>query len=79
MKIVTILAVLVLAAVLSIVEIPKMLESKSYRDFWAFSILLLLSVSLVILKSLNVSLPNPSKFMSWAFSPISKLIEPIFK
>lgn len=79
MKIVTILAVLVFATVLSFIEVPKMLKSKSYREFWSFSILLLIGVTLAILKSLGVTLPNPSDWVAWVFSPISNLIKPIFK
>jgi hypothetical protein len=79
MNIVTILAVMVFATVLSFVEVPKMLKSKSYREFWIFSILLLLGVTLAILKSLSVPLSNPSDWVAWVFSPVSDLIKPIFK
>ena len=79
MNIVTILAVLVFATVLSFVEVPKMLKSKSYREFWSFSILLLFGVTLAILKSLGVPLSNPSDWVAWVFSPVSDLIKPIFK
>ncbi len=79
MSIVTILAVLVFAVVLSFIEVPKMLKSKSYREFWSFSILLLLGVTLVILKCLDVPLSNPSDWIAWVFSPISNLIKPIYK
>lgn len=79
MNIVIIFAVLVFAVVLSFIEVPKMLKSKSYREFWSFSILLLIGVALAILKSLGVPLPNPSDWVTWVFSPVSDLIKPIFK
>lgn len=79
MNIVTILAVLIFATVLSFIEVPKMLKSKSYREFWSFSILLALGVTLVILKSLGVQLSNPSDWVAWVFSPASDLIKPIYK
>ncbi len=79
MNIVTILAVLAFAIVLSYIEVPKMLKSKSYIEFWSFSVLLLIGVALAILKSLGVSLSNPSNWVGWVFSPVSDLIKPIFK
>lgn len=79
MNIVAILAVLVFATVLSFVEVPKMLKSKSYKEFWSFSIILFIGVTLVILKSLGVQLSNPSDWVAWVFSPVSDLIKPIFK
>lgn len=77
MNIVVILAVLVFAIILSFIEVPKMLESKSYREFWSFSIILFIGVVLAILKSLGVPLYNPSDFVEWVFTPISNLIKPI--
>jgi hypothetical protein len=76
-NIVVILAVLVFAIILSFIEVPKMLESKSYREFWSFSIILFIGVVLAILKSLGVPLYNPSDFVEWVFTPISNLIKPI--
>lgn len=79
MTIVAILAVLVFAVVLSIIEVPKMLKSKLYRELWSFSILLLFGVTLAILKSLDVPLFNPSDWVAFVFSPVSDLIKPIIK
>lgn len=79
MNIVTILAVIVFAVVLCFIEVPKMLKSKSYREFWSFSVLLLIGVTLAILKSLGVPLSNPSDWVAWVFSPLSDLIKPIYK
>jgi predicted tellurium resistance membrane protein TerC len=79
MNIVTILAVLVFATALSFIEVPKMLKNKSYREFWSYSILLFIGVTLAILKSLSVKLSSPSDWVAWVFSPVSDLIKPIFK
>lgn len=78
-NIVTIVTVLAFATVLSFIEVPKMLKSKSYKEFWSFSVLLLIGVILAILKSLDVPLSNPSDWVTWVFSPVSDLIKPIFK
>jgi len=78
-KILTVLVVVVFAVVLSFLEIPKMLRKKFYREFWSFSILLLIGVTLTILKSMDVPISNPSDWVAWVFSPVSDLIEPIYK
>lgn len=79
MRIIAILAVLVFAAVLAYIEIPKLFRDKSYKELWSFSILLLPGVTLSILKSLGVSLFTPSDWIAWVFSPLTNLIKPILK
>ncbi len=74
MTIIVILSVLILGAVLCVYEIPRMLKSKSYRDLWAFSILLALGIILTILKSFHVSITNPSDWVAWMFSPVSDFL-----
>ena len=79
MAIIIILSVLVFGAALCLYEIPKMLKSKSIKDLWAFSILLALGVILTILKCLNVTLPNPSDWVAWVFSPVSDFLRNTLK
>ncbi len=74
MAIIVVLSVLILGAALCVYEIPRMLKSKSYKDIWAFSILLALGVILTVLKCLNVELPNPSDWVAWMFSPLSEIL-----
>lgn len=75
MAIVSILSVLLFSTILSIVEIPKMLKEKLYRELWTFIVLLSFGTVLVILKSLNVDIPNPSDFVQWLYSPFSDIIK----
>lgn len=75
MAIVSVLSVLAFGTVLCFYEIPQMLKSKSYKELWAFSILLALGVVLVILKSLNVTISNPSDWIAWVYSPVSDLLK----
>jgi len=75
MAAVSILAVLIFSTVLCVVEVPKMLHDKLYRELGVFSILLVLGTVLTILKSLDVEIPNPSDWIAWVYSPF----EPIMK
>lgn len=75
MNIIAILAILVFGAVVSYIEVPKMLKEKSYRDLWTFSILLVFGMILGILKSLNVNIPNPSDWVAWVYSPASEALK----
>lgn len=79
MAIVSILSVLLFSTVLSIVEIPKMLKEKLYRELWTFIVLLSFGTVLVILKSLNVDIPNPSDFVQWVYSPFSDIIKTLLE
>lgn len=75
MALIVILLVLGFAAVLCIVEVPKLLRAKSFKELWAFSLLLALGVVLSILKSLNVDIGNPSDLLAWIYSPLEDAME----
>lgn len=79
MAIVSILSVLLFSTILSIVEIPKMLKEKLYRELWTFIVLLSFGTVLVILKSLDVDIPNPSDFVQWVYSPFSDIIKTLLE
>lgn len=79
MVIVSILGVLVFSTVLCIIEIPKMLKQKLYRELCAFAVLLGLGTVLAILKSLSVEIPNPSDFVQWVYSPLTNLMKSLLK
>lgn len=74
-----ILAILVFSTVLCIIEIPKLLEEKLYKELWTFSILITLGTVLTILVSLNVEIPNTSDFTIWFFSPFKSIIQSLLK
>jgi hypothetical protein len=79
MAIVSILSVLAFSTVLCIVEIPKMLKEKQYRELSTFSILLGLGTVLAILKSLDVEIPNPSDWVAWVYSPVKEVMKNLLK
>lgn len=75
MAIVSIFATLVFSTVLCIIEIPKMLNKKLYREFGSFIVLLGIGTVLAILKSLEVKIPNPSDFVAWVYSPLTDIMK----
>lgn len=75
MALIVILLVLGFAATLCIVEVPKLLRAKSFKELWVFSLLLALGVVLSILKSLKVDIGNPSVVFVWIFSPLECIME----
>lgn len=79
MAIVAILAVLIFSTIVSIVEIPKMLKNKLYREIVTFSVLLVAGTTLAILKSLNVKIPNPSDWIAWLYSPLKDVMKNMLK
>lgn len=79
MAIVVIMAVLAFGAVTSFIEIPKMLSHKLYKEFAAFCILLAAGMTLAILKSLNVKIPNPSDWVAWVYSPLKEVMKSMLK
>ncbi len=79
MTIVSILAVLSFSTVLCIIEIPKMLNGRLFKELWAFLILLGSGTVLAILKGLNVEIPNPSDWIAWVYSPFRKVMESLIK
>jgi hypothetical protein len=76
---VSILLLLFFDTVLCIVEIPKMRKRKLYKELWFLSIFLIIGTVFGVLKSLDVSIPNPSDWVLAAYSPISDLVKSILK
>ncbi len=79
MVLVIILLVLGFAAVLCIVQVPKLLRAKSFKELWTFSLLLAFGVVLSILKSLKVDIGNPSDLLAWIYSPLKGVMESLLK
>lgn len=79
MVLIVILLVLAFAAILCIVEIPKLLRAKAFKELWVFSLLLTSGVALSILKSLKVEIGNPSDLFTWIYSPLEGVMESLTK
>lgn len=79
MAVVYIILVLIFSAVMYVVEVPKMLQCRQYRELWTFLILIALGAVLVILKSLDIKIPNPSDFVMWVYSPVRDVMKALLK
>ncbi|NLO39034.1 MAG: hypothetical protein GX115_06145 [Ruminiclostridium sp.] len=79
MALIVILLVLAFAAILCIIEVPKLLRAKSFKELWSFSLLLAMGVGLSILKSLKVEIGNPADLFAWIYSPLKNVMETLLK
>jgi hypothetical protein len=75
MAAVSFIAVLVFDTVVSIIEIPKMLSCKLYKELAVFSVLLVLATAATIMKILSLNVPNPTSLIIWFFSPVSGIMK----
>lgn len=75
MAFISILVIVVFDIILCIVEIPRMRKEKLKRELWAFSILLAFVSVLAIMKSLDMYIANPSGFVAWIYSPITRYLK----
>lgn len=71
---VPIIGILASALLIAMIEIPNLLKKNLKREFWLFSILLLIGTVGSILKSLNVNLPNPFDFLTAVYKPFSDFL-----
>jgi hypothetical protein len=78
MVIVSISTILAFGTILSIVEIPKMLKKKQYKEVYTFAIVLALGMVLAILKILGKEIANPSDLIAWVYLPIEDFIKNLF-
>jgi cell division protein FtsW (lipid II flippase) len=78
MAVVSVLAV-GFSVVLCIVEIPKMLQEKLYRELLTFMILVALGTLLVILRSLDAEIPNHSDWIARVYLPVSEVMKRLFE
>jgi hypothetical protein len=75
MQIITLIMLMSFDAILTLTEAPKMLKSKSYKDFAAFSALLLIGTAMAVMKILNINIPNISGVLAWVYSPLKNVIK----
>lgn len=57
--------------VVSIFELRSLRRSRSKRDIWAFSLLMLAAAGFTIAQSLNAPLPSPLHVIFGLFGPIA--------
>ncbi|WP_276356796.1 hypothetical protein [Cohnella caldifontis] len=65
------LFVLIVAAAIAWIEVPRLRRRKAVPELWSFSVLLVLAASAGIAQILHVPLPNPLDLIFYLFRPIS--------
>ena len=68
------LGILLVAAVIIFVEVPPLLEKKQKKELIIFTIILIIGVTLSILRSFGINIPNPLDLLTFIFKPINDLI-----
>ena len=79
MKAVSLLALILFDAAVCIVEIPKMVQQKLFRELVTFSVLLLLGTAIGVMRCFDLKVPNPSDLMTWVYSPVAGLMKELMK
>ena len=79
MGLLSIILVLIFSVILCIIEIPKMYNSKLYKDLTVFLFILCCGIILTVLEGLNIKIPNPSDLVTVVYSPISKLMKDLLE
>ena len=68
------LGILLVATVIIFVEVPPLLEKKQKKELIVFTIILIIGVTLSILRSFGINIPNPLDLLTFIFKPMNDLI-----
>ena len=63
----------------ALIEIPKMLKLKLYREFGVFLVILLTGTFIMIMNKLDIRIPNPSDFIAWLYSPLKGFMKEFYR
>ncbi|CAH1191029.1 hypothetical protein [Paenibacillus sp. JJ-223] len=69
-----ILMILVVAALISWIELPRLIREKERRTAWGFSVLLLIGVGISVAQTLFTDLPTPLAYITMALRPLSRFL-----
>lgn len=67
-------AILLVAIVIAMIEVPSLFRKRLRKELWVFTILLLLATGLSIAESLQVEIPNPIDWIIAIYKPISDAV-----
>ncbi|WP_236013382.1 hypothetical protein [Paenibacillus glycanilyticus] len=62
------------AAVIILIEVPSLRKRKLRKDLWVFFCLLGLGIVLVIMRFLNLHIPNPVNGLDYMLRPLAEAI-----
>lgn len=74
MMILSIVLLILFCVMICIIEIPKMLKDRLYRELFVFLLLLVCGFITGILKSFNLAVPNPADWVAAIYSPFADLM-----
>ena len=69
-----VIGILVLAFLVSAIEIPSFRKQKRKKELWVFSFLMLLAVGMGVSVTLHLNLPNPFDTITAIYKPLNDLI-----
>jgi hypothetical protein len=72
--VVSIIGILLVAAAISIFEVPYMWKKGLRKELWLFSILLLLGVGISSAKALAWTIPTPLDWIAVVYKPFSDFL-----
>lgn len=75
MKTASLLVLAAFVAIVSCIEIPKMLKSKYYNELLTFIVLILFGAALAVMKIFDITIPNISSVFTWLYSPLKNIIK----
>lgn len=58
---------------IALMEVPRLLKNKHYKDLTVFVILLLFSFTIALMQIMGVVLPNPTKGIGFLVEQVSKV------
>ncbi len=73
------LAILVVAILIALAEVPTLLKKKMIKECILFSLLLIIGTSLSLAKAQGVQLPNPVDWIVAVMQPVADWIDNILK
>ncbi|QNR67839.1 hypothetical protein ABFT51_01460 [Paenibacillus peoriae] len=71
---VNVLGILLVAAAISMIEVPYMWKKGLKKELWIFSILLLFGVGISCAKALNWLIPTPLDWVAAVYRPFSNFL-----
>lgn len=71
--------ILMVSSLISLYEIPQLIQDKRKMDLIMFSLILAISTGLSLALALNIPVPNPVDWLRPIFDPVSKWIDNLLK
>jgi hypothetical protein len=73
------LAIVVVAIIIALTELPSLLKKKMLKECFLFSLLLIIGTSLSMALAMGVDLPNPIDWIAAVMKPVADWIDRILK